>query len=59
MKKWLRDNPWIWIVLILIAAGIALAAALGVLHWLLGAFVAGVVGLIVAYLIAAYAVARA
>jgi hypothetical protein len=43
---------WFWIVIILIAVGIALTAALGVLYWLLGAFVLAVLMLLTVLLAA-------
>lgn len=52
-------SPWLWITIVLIAAGIALTAALGVLVWLLAAFGAALLVVLVAYLLAAYAVGSA
>lgn len=52
-------NPWFWVVVVLIAAGVALAATLGVLGWLLAVIATALVALVVAFLIAAYAVGRA
>lgn len=52
-------SPWFWIVIILIVGGIALTAALGVLYWLLAAFVVTILILLTVLLAAAYAVGRA
>lgn len=52
-------NPWFWISITIIAIGVALTAALGVFYWLIGALAVAVVTLIVAFLVAAYAVGRA
>ena len=51
-------NPWFWIVIVLIAAGVAVTAALGVLHWLALIFVVSVMALIITLLIAAYPLRR-
>jgi len=51
-------SPWFWIAIVLIAAGIGLTAALGVLYWLFGAFAAAILTLITVFLVAAYAVER-
>jgi purine nucleosidase len=55
----LLRSPWFWIVVILIAIGIAAAATLGVLHWLALSFAALVLVAAITLLIAAYAVERA
>jgi purine nucleosidase len=52
-------SPWFWITLILIGAGVALSAALGVLYLLVGAVAAVAVGAVSALLVAAYAVGPA
>ncbi len=52
-------NPWFWITIAIIALGVALTAALGVFYWLVGALIVAVVLLVVAFLVAAYAVGRA
>jgi inosine-uridine nucleoside N-ribohydrolase len=52
-------SPWFWIVVGLIAIGVATSAALGVLYWLLGALAAGLAALAITYLAAAYAVGHA
>jgi inosine-uridine nucleoside N-ribohydrolase len=52
-------SPWFWIVIALIAAGIALTAALGALSWLVAVFAAAILAIVFAFLIAAYAVGRA
>ncbi len=52
-------NPWFWITIAIIAVGVALTAALGVLYWLIGALAVAVLTLIVAFLVTAYAVGRA
>jgi purine nucleosidase len=59
MSKTLLRNPWFWIVIVLITAGVAVTAALGVLHWLALAFAASVLALVIALLAAAYAIGRA
>ncbi|MDY7077561.1 MAG: hypothetical protein SXV54_11630, partial [Chloroflexota bacterium] len=51
-------NPWFWITVTLIAIGIGLTVALGVFYWLVGAFVAAILMLVVTFLIAAHAVGR-
>ncbi len=52
-------SPWFWIVVILIAASIAVAAALGALHWLALSLAALVLAIAITLLTAAYAVGRA
>lgn len=52
-------NPWFWVTIALIALGVALTATLGVFYWLVGAFAAAIVTLLVAFLLSAYAVGRA
>jgi purine nucleosidase len=52
-------SPWFWVVIILIVGGIVLTAALGVLYWLLGAFVLAILLLLVVLLVTAFAVGRA
>lgn len=52
-------SPWLWITIVLIAAGIALTAVLGVLFWLIAAFAAALLVILGAYLHAAYAVGSA
>jgi inosine-uridine nucleoside N-ribohydrolase len=47
-------NPWFWIVIALIAAGVAVTATLGVLHWLALALTAFVLALVITLLVAAY-----
>jgi purine nucleosidase len=51
-------NPWFWIVIALIAAGVAVTAALGVLHWLALVLAAFVLALVVTLLVAAYPIIR-
>jgi len=52
-------SPWFWVAVALIAAGVALTAALGVLYWLIAAFAAAILMLLVVFLVAAYSVGRA
>jgi purine nucleosidase len=52
-------NPWFWIVIALIAAGVAVTAALGVLHWLALSFATLALALVIILLVAAYATGRA
>ncbi|MBN1813704.1 MAG: nucleoside hydrolase [Anaerolineae bacterium] len=52
-------SPWFWIVVILIAAGTAVAAVLGVLHWLALTFAAFALTLVITLLVAAYPIRRA
>jgi len=52
-------SPWFWIATALIVLGIVLTAAIGVLYWLLAAFAAAVLMLLLVFLVAAYAVGRA
>ncbi|MEA3340214.1 MAG: nucleoside hydrolase, partial [Chloroflexota bacterium] len=52
-------SPWFWIAITLITAGIALTAALGALYWLIVAFAAAILMLVVVFLVAAYSVKRA
>jgi purine nucleosidase len=52
-------SPWFWIVVALIAAGVALTAALGVLIWLIAAIAVAILAVLAAFLFAAYAVGRA
>jgi purine nucleosidase len=52
-------SPWFWIVVILIAAGVALTAVLGVLIWLIAAIAAAILATLIAFLLAAYAVGHA
>ena len=52
-------NPWFWISITIIAIGVALTAALGVFYWLIGALAVAVLTLLVAFLVAAYAIGRA
>jgi purine nucleosidase len=52
-------SPWFWIAIVLIAAGMALTAALGVWYWLVAALAAVIIMLLTAFLVAAYAVGRA
>lgn len=52
-------SPWFWIALVLILLGIALTAALGALYWLITAFVAAILMLVVVFLLAAYRVGEA
>jgi len=59
MGKTMFRNPWFWIVIVLIAAGVAATAALGVLHWLLLAIAAFVLASIITLLAAAYPIRRA
>ena len=54
----LLRNPWFWITLVLILIGFALTAVLGVFYWLVGALAAAILTLVIALLIAAYAVRR-
>lgn len=51
-------SPLFWVVLVLIVAGVGLAAVLGALYWLGAVFLAVLVALLVAFLIAAYGVGR-
>ncbi len=50
---------WFWIAITLIVLGIGLTAALGVLYWLIAAFVAAILMLVVVFLVTAYGVGRA
>jgi purine nucleosidase len=59
MSKTLFRNPWFWIVIVLITAGVAVTAALGVLHWLALAFAAFVLASVILLFVAAYATGRA
>lgn len=52
-------NPWFWIVIALIAAGVAVTAALDVLHWLALALAAFVLALVITLLVAAFPIMRA
>ncbi|MFQ6099890.1 MAG: nucleoside hydrolase [Anaerolineae bacterium] len=52
-------SPWFWIAITLIAVGVALTAALGVLYWLIATFAATILMLLIVFLVAAYAVGRA
>jgi purine nucleosidase len=52
-------SPWFWIVILLIAAGVAVTATLGALHWLVLSLVALVLVAAVILFAAAYAVGRA
>jgi len=52
----LLRNPWFWITIAIIAAGVALTAALDVLYWLAAAFAAATLMLLLLFLAAAYAV---
>lgn len=52
-------NPWFWIVIVLIAAGVAVTAALGVLHWLALAFATFILAAIITLLAAAHPIRRA
>jgi inosine-uridine nucleoside N-ribohydrolase len=49
---------WFWITVLLIAAGVALAAALGIFYWLLAALALAVLLIASVFLRAAYAVGR-
>lgn len=51
-------SPWFWTVILLIAVSVAVAAALGVLHWLALAFAAFILALIITLLLAAYPIKR-
>jgi purine nucleosidase len=55
----LLRSPWFWIVILLIAASVAMAAALGVLHWLALTLAFLVLAFAVTMLTAAYVVGRA
>jgi purine nucleosidase len=55
----MHRSPWFWIAIVLIAAGIALTAALGVLYWLVAASGAAILALLTVFLVAAYAIGRA
>jgi purine nucleosidase len=50
---------WFWIVIVLIAAGVAVTATLGVLHWLALSVAALALTAVITLLIAAYAVGHA
>ena len=52
-------SPWFWVVIALIVVGLVLTTALGVLYWLVAAFAAAILMLLVVFLVAAYAVGRA
>lgn len=52
-------NPWFWTVIVLIAAGVAVTAALGVLHWLALVFAALALTPVITLLAAAYPIRRA
>jgi purine nucleosidase len=52
-------SAWFWITIVIIAGGIALTAALGVLYWLIGAFAVAILTLLTVYLVAAYATGHA
>ncbi|MFN2271054.1 MAG: nucleoside hydrolase [Anaerolineae bacterium] len=52
-------SPWFWIIILLIAASVAMAATLGVLHWLALTLALLVLTFIITMLTAAYAVGRA
>jgi purine nucleosidase len=52
----LLRNPWFWLTITLIATGIALTTALGALYWLVVAFAAAILMLLIVFLIAAYSV---
>jgi len=52
-------SPWFWIAITLVALGIGLTAALGVLYWLVAAFVATILMLVAVFLVAAYGVGHA
>ena len=52
-------SPWFWMAIALITAGIALTAALDALYWLIVAFAAAILMLVVVFLVAAYSVERA
>ena len=52
-------SPWFWIAIALVVVGVALTAALGVLYWLVGAFAAAILTIIIIFLIAAHAVGHA
>ncbi len=52
-------SAWFWIAIVLIAAGAALTAALGVWYWLVAALAAVIAALLTAFLVSAYAVGRA
>ena len=51
-------NPWFWFTIIIIAGGVALVAALGALHWLIAAFAAAGLIVVIVFLFAAYDVGR-
>jgi purine nucleosidase len=59
MSKTMFRNPWFWIVIALITAGVAVTAALGVLHWLALSLAALILATAITLLAAAYAVGRA
>jgi len=52
-------NLWFWLAILLILIGVALTAVLGALYWLIAAFAAVVLMLIVVFLVAAHGVERA
>jgi purine nucleosidase len=52
-------SPWFWLVLILIATGVALSVVLGAVYWLLAALAMAVTAFAITYLAAAYAIGRA
>ena len=51
-------SPWFWIAVVLITVGVLLTATLGVLYWLVGAFVIALLVVVVIFVVAAYAVGR-
>ncbi len=52
-------NIWFWIAILIIAAGVALTAALGVFYWLVIALALTALLFVVVFLVAAFAVGRA